>query len=177
MTFGANWFNRVFGVFVACALISITCFSPAMGAGTQVSGAAVSEAGNAPDFEIPDLAGSTVSLSKFKGDKPVLIYFWATWCPYCIAVRPAVLKLRGEIPKGDLEVLAINVGGGDSMAKVKKYEEAHPSPLTVLYDGEGKVAKSFHVQGIPHFVLIDKKGVVKYSGHELPEKPLETLKK
>jgi len=176
MSFCADRVNRVFCAAIFCALISTACFSTAISAAAQASGAVVSEAKSAPDFEVPDLNGSAVALSRFKGNKPVLVYFWATWCPHCIAVRPAVIKLRNEIPKGDLEVLAINVGGGDSLARVKKFEEANPSSLTVLYDSEGKVARSFGVQGIPHFVLIDKGGMVKYSGHDMPQKPLETLK-
>ncbi len=72
--------------------------------------------------------------------------------------------------------MAINVGGGDSLARVKRFEEAHPAPYTVLYDSEGKTARTFKVQGIPHFVLIDKNGATKYSGNELPPNPMELLK-
>lgn len=132
---------------------------------------------SAPDFELQDLDGATVTLSKFKGQKPVLLYFWATWCQYCIQVRPAVIELRNTISRSDLEILAINVGGGDSLARVKRFQEAHPSPLIVLYDGENKVTKSYAVQGIPLFVLIDKSGAMKYRGNEMPPSPMALLKK
>lgn len=131
----------------------------------------------APDFEVPDLNGSPVTLSKYKDQQPVLLYFWATWCPYCMAVRPAVINLRKGIAKSDLEILAINVGGGgDSLAKVKKYEEAHPAPYTILFDGEGKARRPYRVQGIPFFVLIDKNGIIRYRGNELPRDPMGMLK-
>lgn len=130
----------------------------------------------APDFELPDLNGTTFSLSKYKSQTPVLLYFWATWCPYCMAVRPAVINLRKGTPKTDLEILAINVGGGDSLAKVKKFEEAHPAPYTVLFDGEGKAIRPYRVQGIPYFVLIDKNGMIRYHGNELPRDPLGMVK-
>ncbi|MEM5786041.1 MAG: TlpA disulfide reductase family protein [Syntrophobacteraceae bacterium] len=166
---------RSLGVAVV-ALFLVACAFSLPAAAATVGGVDVSPKA-APDFELQDVAGSTVSLSKFKGDKPVLIYFWATWCPHCMAVRPEVLKLRNDIPKGDLELLAINVGGGDSLAKLKRFEEAHPSTLTSLYDPEGKVARSYKVQGIPHFILIDKNGMVKYSSNELPENTMQLLKK
>ncbi|MHC1724582.1 MAG: peroxiredoxin family protein [Syntrophobacteraceae bacterium] len=131
----------------------------------------------APDFELQDLDGTTVTLSKFKGQKPVLLYFWATWCPYCLSVRPAVINLRNSVSQNDLEILAINVGGGDSLARVKRFQEAHPSPLIVLFDGENKVTKSYAIQGIPLFVLVDKTGAVKYRGNDMPPEPMNLLKK
>jgi thiol-disulfide isomerase/thioredoxin len=116
----------------------------------------------ATDFELTDLNGGLVRLSKFRGDRPVLLYFWATWCPYCVTVRPELAKMRERISRSQMEILAINVGGGDSLEKVKKYQEGHPSAWPVLYDGEGRVSKAYKVQGIPLFVLIDKEGNVVY---------------
>jgi thiol-disulfide isomerase/thioredoxin len=107
-------------------------------------------------------------LSKFKGERPVLIYFWATWCPHCAAIRPAVLKLRDKIGPAEMEVLAINVGGTDSIERVKRYQEGHPVSWPVLYDGEGKVSRAYGVQGIPMFVLVNKEGMVIYRDSELP---------
>jgi peroxiredoxin len=130
----------------------------------------------APEFDLPDLNGSTVSLCKYKDSKPVLLYFWATWCPYCIAARPAVIKLRKEVPEADLEILGINVGAGDSMEKVKRFQENNPTPFPVLYDGEGKVTRSYMVQGIPLFILVDKSGVIRYRSNEMLsdwKKPLQ----
>ncbi len=130
----------------------------------------------APDFELQNLQGSNVSLSQFKGQKPVLLYFWATWCPHCMAVRPEVIKMQKADPDDNIEIIAINVGSGDSLAKVQHFEEANPAPYTVLYDTDSKVTRSYKVQGVPHFVLLDKTGAVKYSGSELPSDPMTLLK-
>jgi len=130
----------------------------------------------APDFDLQDLKGSHVTLAQFKGEKPVLLYFWATWCPHCIAVRPEVIQLRKATPNADIEIIAINVGHGDSLAKVKRFEANDPAPYTVLYDSESKVTRSFKVEGIPHFILLDKSGAVKYQGNQMPSNPLNLLK-
>jgi thiol-disulfide isomerase/thioredoxin len=122
----------------------------------------------AVDFELPNLNGSMVRLSKFKGERPVLIYFWATWCPYCSSVRPAVAKLREKVGPSELEILAIDVGGSDSIERVKRYQEGHPVSWAVLYDGEGKVSRAYGVQGIPLFILINKEGMVVYRESEPP---------
>lgn len=129
----------------------------------------------APDFVLQDLNGSSVSLSQFKGHKPVLIYFWATWCHYCLASRPGVINLRKSVPEADIEILAIDVGSGDSLTKLKRFEESDPAPYTVLYDTDSKVTRSYHVEGIPHFVLLDKTGAVKYTGNQLPSDPMKLL--
>ncbi|MGC9966843.1 MAG: TlpA disulfide reductase family protein [Syntrophobacteraceae bacterium] len=128
-----------------------------------------------PDFVLQDLKGSNVSLGQFKGQKPVLLYFWATWCHYCQTVRPAVINFRKATPDADIEILAIDVGSGDSLAKLKRFEEADPAPYTVLYDTDSKVTRSYHVEGIPHFVLMDKTGAVKYTGNQLPSDPMSLL--
>jgi peroxiredoxin len=130
--------------------------------------APASASAKAPEFDLPDLNGSTVSLGKYKDSKPVLLYFWATWCPYCIAARPSVIKLRNEVSQDDLEILGINVGAGDSIEKVKRFQEKYPTPFPMLYDGEGKLTQSYMVQGIPLFVLVDKSGMIRYRSNAMP---------
>jgi peroxiredoxin len=130
----------------------------------------------APDFDLQDLNGSHVTVSQFQGQKPVLLYFWATWCHFCQAARPEVIKLRKAIPAADLEILAIDVGAGDSLTKVKRFEEADPAPYTVLYDPGSKVTRSYRVEGVPHFILLDKTGAVIYQGNQLPPNPMSLLK-
>ncbi len=130
----------------------------------------------APDFELKDLKGTTVTLSQFRGQKPVLLYFWATWCHFCMAERPSVIKLRKATAQDAIEILAINVGSGDSLAKVKRFEAADPAPYVVLYDPDSKVTRSYRVEGIPHFILLDKIGAIKYEGNQLPSDPMNLLK-
>jgi thiol-disulfide isomerase/thioredoxin len=122
----------------------------------------------AADFELPDLNGSAIRLSKFKGERPVLIYFWATWCPYCISIKPDIAKLREKTGPGEMEILGINVGGSDSLERLKRYQEGHPVSWPILYDGDGKVSKAYAVKGIPLFVLVNKEGDVVYRDNEPP---------
>lgn len=169
MNFRNSAANRLFLTVVALLFTTALFSGTAFSVGPRVGS-------NAPDFELSDLNGTKVTLSGFKDKKPVLVYFWASWCPYCMAVRPDVIKLRKTVPENDLAVLGVNVGGGDSLAKVKAFEEKNPAPYTVLYDADGKAARLFGVMGIPHFVVIDKSGVVKYSGNEFPKDTMALLK-
>lgn len=133
-------------------------------------------ADTAPDFELSDLDGKRIRLSEYKGKRPVLIYFWATWCPYCVAAKPKVAKLREEIKSEEMEILGVNVGGSDSLERVKRFQTGHPSSWPILYDGDSKVAQTYRVQGIPLFVLVDKDGNEVYRGTNLPEDPRKYLK-
>ena len=122
----------------------------------------------AKDFQLKDMNGSLVRLSDFRGKRAVLLYFWATWCPGCITVKPAVAKLRSAVSAERMEILAINVGAPDSLERVMQYQKGHPSPYPVLYDGAGQVSTAYQVLGIPLFILVDKDGSVVYRNSTLP---------
>jgi len=83
--------------------------------------------------------------------------------------------LREKIGPAELEVLAINVGGSDSIERLKRYQEGHPVSWPVLYDGEGRVSRAYKVQGIPLFVLVNKEGIVVYRDSSLPSNVREYL--
>ena len=146
-------------LFSLILLITILIGLPAVAAETNQT---------APDFKLQDLKGTSVTLSQFKGEKPVLLYFWATWCEVCKSVRPSIIEMQKTTGQDAIEILAIDVGVRDSLAKVKRFEESNPAPYVVLYDSDSKVTRSFRVEGIPHFVLLDKTGAIKYHGNRLP---------
>ncbi|MCE5333618.1 MAG: TlpA family protein disulfide reductase [Desulfobacteraceae bacterium] len=178
MTISTICRRSAFPAFFAIVLSILSLAPPAASAAApqDASAAAPQDGKAAPDLELQDLTGNKVALGSYKGKTPVMLYFWATWCPYCLSARPGVVKLRNEIPKSSLEILAVNVGGGDSLAKVKRFEEAHPAPFKVLFDAEGKAVRAFAVQGIPLFVIIDKNGNIVYRANELPADPMKHLK-
>lgn len=130
-----------------------------------VGGAGVS---GQKDFDLASIEGDRVRLSAYRGKKPVLLYFWAIWCPSCQAVKPELVKLRQKISEDQLEILGINVGSGDSFERVRRYQKAHPVPYKILYDSDGDVTRTFDVRGIPLFVVVDKNGAIIYRDHQLP---------
>jgi len=122
----------------------------------------------AKDFQLKDLNGALVRLSDYRGKQAVLLYFWASWCPTCMTVKPQVAKLRSEVSRDKLEILGVNVGSGDTIERLLQIEKGHPAPYPVLYDDGSKVSRAYQIQGIPVFILVDKEGSVVYREHQLP---------
>ncbi len=109
----------------------------------------------ASNFKLLDLDGKTVQLSDFKG-RPVMIDFWATWCPPCRETIPALVKLHKTYAPRGLVVLGISMdeGGWDS---VQQFVRSHGITYPVL-KGNDAVQDAYQVRTIPMIVFIDKEG-------------------
>jgi cytochrome c biogenesis protein CcmG/thiol:disulfide interchange protein DsbE len=124
----------------------------------------------APEFELASLNGQPVHLSDYKGH-PVLINYWATWCPPCREELP-LIQSRHEKYSSDLVVLAINAG--EDMATVENYIKTKGFTFPVLLDPEWKAEALFGIFAYPTSVFIDRNGIIqaKYVGG-LNEKNLD----
>src|SRR3989338_1940417 len=75
--------------------------------------------GMAQEFSLPDIYNDTVTLNRYRDKQPVLLFFWATWCPHCRKELKVLDESYAELSKNDIEVLAINVG--ESVSKVNNF--------------------------------------------------------
>lgn len=123
----------------------------------------------APDFKLTTLDGKPVALADFKGKKPLMLIFWASWCPACKKEIPQVNRLAADFgPKG-LAVLGVNVGVNDSAAKAMAYRDKYGLDYPVAFDEGSKVTRAFGVAGTPTVVIADKSGIVRYRGSAVPD--------
>jgi peroxiredoxin len=100
----------------------------------------------APDFALPDLNNKTHRLADYRG-RPLLVSFWAVWCPSCRKELSALAALRQAIG-ADVTVLTIDVGDSDD--RVREFLDMNSvSGLTVLRDIDKSVATAWHVIGLP----------------------------
>jgi thiol-disulfide isomerase/thioredoxin len=105
------------------------------------------------DFTLKDLKGKPVTLSQLKG-KVVMVNFWATWCPPCRKEMPDLDAIY-EHYKDQLVILSIS---DEEMFKVGTFINQSGYHPPVLLDPGGKIAKMYHVDGIPKSFVYDKDG-------------------
>ncbi|MFC1675029.1 TlpA family protein disulfide reductase [Candidatus Omnitrophota bacterium] len=124
----------------------------------------VSNADHAPDFTLQDLDNKPVSLGSFKGEAPVLLFFWASWCPSCRRGFMELSKASADLKEEGLEILAVNIG--ESNTTVERFIDNFSCNCRVLLDKDATVAGTYKIVGIPTLVLIDKDGRIISKGHE-----------
>ncbi len=112
--------------------------------------------GLSPDFSLTALDGSTFTLSETRG-RPVLLNFWATWCPPCRAEMPAIQSRAAEW--GD-DLLVVGIEVGEPPNEVQAFVDSFGLTFPVVLDRRGSVAHRYLVQGLPTTVVLDADGVV-----------------
>jgi len=115
----------------------------------------------APEFTLPRVDGTpgTLSLSSLRG-RVVVLDFWATWCPPCLAALPTMHALSKELePKGVTFVGVDSDGEQTPPAEVTAFLNEHGAPYPVVYD-HGTVNRQYRVKVLPTMVVVGKTGTV-----------------
>jgi thiol-disulfide isomerase/thioredoxin len=116
-----------------------------------------------PAVTLENLNGDTVSLARWVGKKPVIVEFWATWCPICEELLPrmeAAQKKYGD--RAEFVVVAVAVN--QSKNSVRRHIEKHPMPFTFLWDGNGAAVRAFQAPSTSYIAVLDASGKVVYTG-------------
>jgi thiol-disulfide isomerase/thioredoxin len=112
----------------------------------------------APPFCLNSLDGKPIALSDFRG-KPVLITFWATWCPSCKEELPILEKF--SIGKRDQLVILLIVIDGERKRAAQKVVNENKITLPVLLLLKEKCMDQYGVRGwVPQTFLIDREGML-----------------
>ncbi len=114
----------------------------------------------APEIHLEKVLNNTgnsqISLSEFKGQKIVILEFWATWCGACLQAMKHLDSLQKKF-KNDLIVIPITL---EDAATVEKYLQKSKIGLLVGIDADSSCFKTYDPQTVPHSVVIDKKGII-----------------
>ena len=117
----------------------------------------------ASDFILSSLDGKQVRLSSYQG-KPMLLVFFATWCPHCQNEAPLIEKVYQANKAKGLEVLAVSTFSQTPptlVADSKNFAKQYGWSFTVVVD-QSNLAQGYGVTGVPTNIGIDKSGVVRY---------------
>jgi len=140
--------------FFAAALTAVTLLVSS-GCSNQMKSLEIDARVEVPDFTLQNLQGQPVTLSAYRGHRPVLIVFWATWCPYCVEEMPNLVKLKEK--HGDkLQILGVSIQ--ESREKVAAWAKSRNINFPLLLDEEGDVSSKYGVVGVPTLVVVDKDG-------------------
>ncbi len=113
----------------------------------------------APDFTLTSLTGEVIQLSAFRG-KPVLLNFWATWCPPCRDEIPLIQSVFEESSGAKLAVMSIN--GWEDKATIQEFMSKSGLTFPVLLNYPGKATvTTYKVVYIPTTFIIDATGIIK----------------
>lgn len=110
----------------------------------------------APDFSLTD-SDRTVRLSQFRG-KPILLNFWATWCPPCVEEVPALVALQKQM--GD-KVVILAVSADEDEEAYKKFTQKHMPGLLTIRDGKQQSNRLYGTFAFPETYVIDREGVIR----------------
>lgn len=115
----------------------------------------------APDFTVYDRDGQEVKLSDFLGT-PVVLNFWASWCPPCVSEMPGFDKVAKEYPEDELQFLMVDLVDGqrETVETGKKYVDDQGFSLKVLFDTQQDAAYTYGIRSIPTTFLIDSEGYI-----------------
>ncbi len=153
---------RKIRILVACALaVSFICTGSLFAFDT------------ASDFSLTATSGRTVSMSSFRGVKPVLLFFWTTWCPYCARQMKMLNDKYEKMSAEGIEVIPINVG--ESEDKILRFLSRNRISIPSFIDGYGTVADTYRLIGVPTYTLVDREGRILLQTNEFPYKEYKSL--
>lgn len=112
----------------------------------------------APDFSIPTLNGETFTLGEQRG-RPIVMNFWATWCPPCRAEIPFFQEAARKY-NGQVSIIGVDDGEPAQLVSsfVREFGMTYPVPL----DEDSAVSRQYRVNSLPTTFFIDREGVIRH---------------
>jgi len=114
----------------------------------------------APDFMWKESNNQDVALSSFRGDKPVFVNFWGTWCPPCRAEMPAMESFYQK-HKDEIQMIGVSMAPRDDPAGVLSFVTDANYSWKFIHDGDYKIAEKYQVASVPSSYFIDRNGIIK----------------
>ncbi len=151
----------------AAATLTVVALAAAAGACAPAA-KTVAETAAAPDFEIRDLQGTTLTLASYKG-KVLVVNFWATWCPPCRKEIPDFIEAYRDYRSQGLEILGLSVDDTTEASLLDWTKRTGINYPVALATPE--VLRDFEPgQYIPATIVVDPEGRLRYRHTGLMDK-------
>ena len=120
-------------------------------------------AASAPGAAVETLDGEPIDLATYLHGKPAVLEFWATWCPLCKQMEPAMESARMKYA-GRVTFVSVGVKDNQTAAKQKAYAESKHIGGEFVFDRDGKAVAAYKVPHTSYLVVVDAMGKVVYTG-------------
>ena len=112
---------------------------------------------------VQTLDGKSFDIGQYVGKTPMLIEFWATWCPLCKQLEPTMVDVAKKYGN-KVKFIGVAVSVNQTPERVKLYAEKHGLPLDVYFDRKGTATDAYDAAATSYVVVVDKTGTVVYTG-------------
>jgi thiol-disulfide isomerase/thioredoxin len=153
LNYGTRWRSALAAIFAVAAL----------GAQARAQDSGIAVGTKAPAAAVETLDGQAAELSSMFGKGPVVIQFWATWCPTCKAMEPAMQAAQQKYA-GKVTFVGVAVSVNQTPRAVQAYAEKHVPTVRQFFDRRGKAVDAYEVPATGFVVVVNKAGVVVYTG-------------
>ncbi len=113
----------------------------------------------APALKLKDMDEIVHELTDYSG-KPVIINFWASWCPPCREELPSMNRAWDKLKQEGIIMLAVNVGEDEDT--IFSFMGNYPIDFTVLLDQTGEVSEHWPIKGLPTTFVLNSDGYIVY---------------
>ncbi len=161
MGYETEWFKWPAIALISLIFVLTGCQTPADLAAQAVQqgpGDVPGSGDMAVDFIVPVLDGSSMQLSELRG-RPVILYFWATWCGSCGFDMPIIDGIYKQEANSGLVILAVNVGQSETIVQDYITEGGYSFPVGL--DGKMNIGRAYRLLGFPSTYFIDQEGVIR----------------
>ena len=117
----------------------------------------------APSAKVHTLDGKEADLSQYTGKTPVVMEFWATWCPNCQELEPTLLDVAKKFGT-QVKFVGVAVSVNETPDRVKAFVAKHGLPGDQYFDTKGDATGAYDVPATSYVVVINKAGKVVYTG-------------
>jgi len=117
----------------------------------------------APAAKLHTLDGKEVDLAQYIGKTPMVMEFWAIWCPNCKELEPTLVSAAKKY--GDqVKFFGIAVSVNETPERVKAFVAKHGLPGEQFFDTKGNASGAYDAPATSYVVVINKAGKVVYTG-------------
>lgn len=111
--------------------------------------------GIAPNISSITLEGHKFDLNRDK-NRPILVYFWASWCPVCKLEQSNIQNISKDYP-----VITIAMQSGDD-AEVQKFMKQEKLSFRVINDEHGSISQKYNIKGVPVSFIVNKENQIEF---------------